>query len=61
MSDVFHVTMLDVLRAPFESWLAVNDLALAHVPDTDEDQFIVVPGFTYLPPPDAEQWPEVDG
>lgn len=39
----FNVTMLDVLRVPFENWLADNDFALASVPDTAPGMFIVVP------------------
>lgn len=44
MSRTFQVTMLDVLREPFEQWLASRGLLLAHIPDTDPDVFIVVPG-----------------
>lgn len=43
MSKTFNVTMLDVLRGPFEEWLRIHQLELAHVPDTDPDDFIVIP------------------
>lgn len=43
MSDVFHVTMLGVLREPFEQWLRGRGLVLAHVPGTEPDELIVIP------------------
>lgn len=45
MSKTLTVTMLDVLREPFEEWLASRGLVMARPPDfEDPDAYIVVPG-----------------
>jgi hypothetical protein len=41
-SETFTVTMLSVLRGPFEEWLACRGLEIAQVPLHD-DALIVVP------------------
>jgi hypothetical protein len=50
---VFTVTMLDVLREPFERWLESRGLEIATVPESSPDAYIVVPRefmFNLLPP-----------
>lgn len=43
-NGLFTVTMLDVLREPFEEWLASRGLMIARIPDPDiETPLIVVP------------------
>lgn len=45
MSKTFNAMMLDVLREPFEQWLASRDLVMVRPPDfEDPDAYIVVPG-----------------
>lgn len=43
--SAFHVTMVSVLREPFEAWLVASGFELAHVPEESPDVFIVVPGY----------------
>lgn len=39
--DVLQIYMLDVLRAPFEEWLATRGFVLAHPPGEDERVLVV--------------------
>lgn len=56
MSKTFNVTMLDVLREPFQEWLSGRGLVLAHVPDSAEDSFIVIPAdFLFGAPPPEDR------
>lgn len=44
-SGLFEVVMLDVLRAPFEEWLAERNLKLVSIPQDDYS----IPTFTTTP------------
>jgi hypothetical protein len=49
MSEVIHVTMLEVLREPFEEWLRTRHLELVRIPETPADTFMVIPDREILP------------
>lgn len=42
-NSTFNVTMLGILKRPFEEWLASRNLVAVEVPGEDPNHLIVVP------------------